>query len=299
MDHYSQPLPKVVHLVGDCPMTPLDKSEAQVAVQPTSKKVSFTTTMILSPVVLLLLGGSACTKITVSVHQPTSTSSITGTHCQLQRELRNQAQQTDYWCWAASAHTVIQYLKQTPIQQCDIATAVFQSQLNAAWPTVKSPGGPSLPDPNIAPPSCCMSTAVYTGSATQENIKIAKEICWKNGWPEDVFTTQQFHMNFEGYEYDSPYTYSQGLSWEEIVGEICADRPMISAILFTLEYGGGAHVVVIGGYSELGDGSQWVHVYDPGYNTLEDDYYLWPYNVYLGDPGVFTHIRDYKGITLP
>jgi hypothetical protein len=117
-----------------------------------------------------------------------------------------------------------------------------------------------------------------------------------NGWPEYIFDTESFRMRFKGYEYNS---WPQGLTWDEIVAEICADRPMISAIHFSPELGGGAHTVVIGGYNELEDGSQWVHVYDPGFNTLEDDYYLWPYDIYLGDPGVFTHVRDYKNISLP
>ena len=73
---------------------------------------------------------------------------------------------------------------------------------------------------------------------------------------------------------------------------------MISAIHFAPELGGGAHTVVIGGYNELEDGSQWVHVYDPGFNTLEEDYYFWPYDVYLGAPGVFAHVRDYTNIYL-
>ena len=55
---------------------------------------------------------------------------------------------------------------------------------------------------------------------------------------------------------------------------------------------------MVGGYSELDDGSQWVHVYDPGYNTEEEDSYIWPYDIYLGDPGVFTHVRNYKHISV-
>jgi hypothetical protein len=74
---------------------------------------------------------------------------------------------------------------------------------------------------------------------------------------------------------------------------------MISAMHFSLKLGGGAHVVVIGGYTELEDGTQWVHVYDPGFNTEGEESYLWPYDVYLGNPGVFTHVRDYKYISLP
>ena len=131
-----------------------------------------------------------------------------------------------------------------------------------------------------------------------KNVEVAQSICYQNGWPEAVFATEEFYTTFAGVEYDWSIPYPHGLSWAEIVEEICSDRPMISVILYGRELGGGGHVVVIGGYSELDDGSQWVHVYDPGYNTEEDDSYIWPYDVYLGDPGVFTHVRDYKNISV-
>ena len=64
---------------------------------------------------------------------PPSSSGLTGTHCKLQRELRNQHQETNVWCWAASAHTVIEYLKNEPIKQCDLLHAVYSSQLMYEW----------------------------------------------------------------------------------------------------------------------------------------------------------------------
>lgn len=245
---------------------------------------------------ILLFTGSACTKVYVSVHQSSSSSGLTGTNCKLQRDLRNQDQKTDVWCWAASAHTVIEYAKNAPINQCDLVDAFLRTQLDEAWAHhLKTRPGDGV----MTRPNCCMSTEPSYPSDTQENEKIANAICWRTGWPEYVFATEAFRMHFEGYKYDSGNPEPQGLTWDEIVAEICADRPMISAIHFSPELGGGAHTVVIGGYNELEDGSQWVHVYDPGFNTLEDDYYLWPYDVYLGDPGVFTHVRDYKNISLP
>jgi len=240
---------------------------------------------------LLLLSGSACTKVYVSVRQPTSSSGLTGTNCKLQRELKNQNQKTNVWCWAASAHTVIEYLKNEPIKQCDIVHALYRSQLQYEWEKTNRPAG-------LDPPHCCMKMPEDELPPIKENTKVAQDICYQNGWPEYIFFTEEFRMHFEGYEYDWTIPYPHGLNWNEIVEEICADRPMISIILYARELGGGGHAVVIGGYSELEDGSQWVHVYDPGYNTEEEDSYLWPYDVYLGDPGVFTHVRDYKNITV-
>jgi hypothetical protein len=252
---------------------------------------------------LLLFTGSACTKVSVSVRQHTTSSSneLTGTNCKLQRELKNQGQKTNVWCWAASAHTVIEYLKNEPIKQCNLVTARNSGQLTYEWENwledwrKKNPGKKV---PRLDPPTCCMRMPEDGGPRLKPNEEIAQNICDQNGWPEYIFFTQEFRTHFEGYAYDWTIPYPNGLSWGEIAEEICADRPMISAILYGPELGGGAHTVVIGGYNELEDGSQWVHVYDPSYNTLEEDFYLWPYDVYLGDPGVFTHVRDYKNISV-
>ena len=240
---------------------------------------------------LLLLSGSACTEVSVSVHQPDMSSALTGTNCKLQRELRNQDQKTDFWCWAASAHTVIEYLKQEPIVQCDLVNAVFQMKLKEKNRVLVGPSSDPLPH-------CCMATAKFLNDRDPWYVKKSINTCWKTGWPDLVFDQAEFRMNFELYEYDWTTQDPQGLGWDEITAEICADRPMISAIAFSGP-DGGAHTVVIGGYTESDDGTQWVHVYDPGYSTLEGDYYLWPYEIYLGDPGVFTHVRDYTSISLP
>lgn len=242
----------------------------------------------ISLLALVLLSGSACTDVSVLVHQRSNRSGLTGTNCKLQRELPNEGQKTDFWCWAASAHTVIEYMKREPVEQCNLVSAVFRSELD----------GIPLPNPTDLRPDCCMIVGRIpdVNDPDYDYIKAIDNVCGRNGSPEKVFNTEQFRMHFELYEYDLTNPGPQGLTWEEIVAEICADRPMISAILYSLELGGGGHTVVIGGYNELEDGSQWVHVYDPGYNTLEEDYYLWPYEVYLGQPGVFTHVRDYKNI---
>jgi hypothetical protein len=246
----------------------------------------------------LLLTVAACTEVSVSVRVPSTSSVLTGTNCKLQRELTNQNQQTDFWCWAASAHTVIEYIKNEKIDQCILVDAVKRAELDREWDRIKG-GDPPPIIPLEPPPNCCMSTLEMVPQPESTNVGAAQKVCWTNGWPELVFKTSEFRMNYEGYEYDPNFPGPQGLSWDEIVTEICEDRPMISAIYFSKQFGGGTHTVVIGGYSELEDGSQWIQVYDPGFNTNEDDYYIWPYDVYLGDPGVFTHVRDYKGISLP
>ena len=255
--------------------------------------------LVISLFALLLLTESACTKVYVSVrqHVSNSNSGLTGTHCKLQRELRNQNQKTNVWCWAASAHTVIEYLKDQPIEQCNLVQAVYGSKLEYEWGQFgkEHPGDPDI---NLKTPNCCMSMPEDKLSRATKNVEVAQDICYQNGWPEFIFDTEKFHTTFDRVQYDWWTPYPHGLTWAEIVEEICADRPMIDVILYARGLGGGGHAVVIGGYNELEDGSQWVHVYDPGYNTMEEDYYLWSYDTYLGDPGVFTHVRDYTNISV-
>jgi hypothetical protein len=242
---------------------------------------------------LLLFTASACTNVHVLVRQHQSSSGPTGINCKLKSDLKNQDQKTNVWCWAASAHTVIEYLKNEPLRQCDLLHALYRNKLQYEWDTWLI----DHPAEEPPPPGCCMNMPEVEPKPAKKNVSIAQDICYQNGWPEHIFLTEDFRTHFDGYEYDWSIDYPHGLSWDEIVEEICADRPMISAILYAPELGGGAHTVVIGGYSELEDGSQWVHVYDPGFNTMEEDYYLWPYDVYLGDPGVFIHVRDYKNLS--
>jgi len=263
--------------------------------------------IILAVFALALLGGSACTRVHVSVRMPAG-STLTGLNCKLQRELRNQEQKTDFWCWAAAAHTVIEYLKQEKIQQCDLVQAVFKDALAKAVPTIDpisgddfsaaSDGDPAVPTPSDPPPHCCMVADKKPPKDTDPwYVKAALGICWNNGLPEMVFDRPEFRMRYEKDEYDSTNQGPQGLTWDEIVTEICEDRPIISTIAHDPQKGGGGHAVVIGGYKELGDGSQWVQVYDPGYSTTGDSY-VWSYEAYLGDPGVFSHSRDYRYISV-
>jgi peptidase C39-like protein len=249
--------------------------------------VAFLKSIAISLFALLLLGGSACTKVHVFVRVPSSTSSLTGLNCKLQRELRNQEQRTDFWCWAAAAQTVIEYLKQEPVRQCELVEAVLRNRSLLRDigdnPPAMQGSASSLP--------CC--TAEDDPAAS-----LADPPCPANGLSEYVFDTPEFRMGYLPVTFDWTSSEPQGLPWEEIVTEICDDRPIVSAIAYSEQQGSGGHAVVIGGYKELQDGSQWLQVYDPGYSTLEGESYLWSYGAYLGIPGVFAHARDYKFISV-
>ena len=118
---------------------------------------------------LLLCTASGCTNVDVSVRQPAASSDLTGTHCKLQRELTNQHQETNVWCWAASTHTVIKYLKNQPIKQCELLHAVYQGYLTHDW----SLEPPSSQDP----PNCCMKMPEDDLDPREKNVEIAQTHC--------------------------------------------------------------------------------------------------------------------------
>lgn len=70
-------------------------------------------------------------------------------------------QDTDVWCWAASAQTVIE-AHDFPIKQCDILERVYQDELTT---------------------NCCGDSGTFPGE------------CWRNGWPEEAFNN--FAFNWE------------------------------------------------------------------------------------------------------
>ncbi len=176
--------------------------------------------VILGLFALVLLAGSAC--VNVIVHVRTSGGGLTGTHCKLQRPLTNQHQESNVWCWAASAHTVIEYLKNQPIRQCDLLQAVYRGRLSYEWEQL-----PKATTATLESPNCCLKMPEDDVDPKETNIEIAQNICYQNGWPEAVFATEEFHTTFAGVEYDWSIPYPHGLGWREIVEEICADRPMI------------------------------------------------------------------------
>ena len=169
-------------------------------------------TQTISLLALLLFAVSACTevKVRVSVHQSDNSSGLTGTNCKLQRELRNQHQETNVWCWAASAHTVIEYLKNEPIKQCDLVQAVYRGQLPYEWEQL--PEKASILT-GLDSPTCCMKMPEDDLRPQTKNVEVAQNICYQNDWPESVFDTEEFYTTFKGVRYDWSIPYPHGLSW--------------------------------------------------------------------------------------
>jgi hypothetical protein len=144
-------------------------------------------------------------------------------------------QQTEMWCWAASAQMCMEFIGNTTVAQCRQASNEFGVQ------------------------GCCNSPTPIP--------------CVDGGWPE-----------FPKYGFTSLRTQDAGLSWEELVGEIDANRPIAFSWHWLVDGAdAGGHMMVAHGYSEVA-GARLVHVADPWAPNVGDQYTI-SYDVYLAAPG--------------
>jgi Peptidase_C39 like family len=135
----------------------------------------------------------------------------------------------------------------------------------------------SLPTP-AAPLNCC--------GATRD------AACVATGWP-----------NFDAYGFDFQETsVFVALTWEEIKGQIDANKP----VAFAWEWiddadtpnvvEGGGHMMVIYGYYTDADGVHRVRVHDPAPAGEGATMHI-TYEEYVENPGVHRHWKDFYGIT--
>lgn len=210
--------------------------------------------------------------------------------CQL-NGMANRLQNTSLWCWAASAQVVIEYLRLAAgsppgIEQCNLVNAVFEDDLREREGQA-SPGSLSL--------HCCKTSEVSPSNTDPDgdNKVISTAFCFKTGWPNWVLDTPVYTHRYSTIYYNPDSTEPQGLGWEDLVAQICDNRPFIFAIRWG---GGGGHTAVVGGYRQSADSNRWVEVFDPGYSNSSYDFYVMRYESYLGVPGDFTRDRDYINI---
>ena len=143
-----------------------------------------------------------------------------------------RAQETGQWCWvAAEQMTMACYGMEYFQEQCVLAT----KDLNALGGFIARPGCPLPPD--AATIDCCgeHKSACY---------------CDVPGWP-----------NFRGHGFNATETTKpNGLSWNEVTGQICSGHPVV----FTIEWGSdSAHQYVASGYKTAAGNRKMIWVIDP------------------------------------
>lgn len=236
------------------------------------------------PVLVITVAAlSLSTSAEVDVAIPQEEVQPASSPCEL-KGLTNRRQETSQWCWVASAQLVIEYLSQSKMNQCDMVNKVFNQKLREREQ--------NSPDLQL---SCCKVGNEYS-SSRDRNVLESRSVCIQGGLPEWVFDNPNYNYRYSRISYDYSSETPQGLPWDELILQICDNRPFIFSNMYKTPGGyGGGHTAGVGGYRELDDGTRWVEVYDPG----QDGFSVWPYDQYLGPTRDYAHDLDYINILPP
>jgi len=180
------------------------------------------------------------------------------------------AQQTDVWCWAASAQTVMRFHGRNDLKQCQIVNDILGQGTN--------------PGP-VPKPICCGDGTVFPGTGVQYPGQ-----CWINGRPEWALESQNF---------DYKVVVDPPLRPEKLANELCTNGPIIFVLLYKDSPGG--HSLVVKDMVRDRDGKishLWVHdhiwidgVLNEDNDRIPTEYQLWPYQKFAaglwnGDPHI-------------
>lgn len=207
--------------------------------------------------------------------------------CQLSPPLSTfQKQDNSAWCWAASTTLIIDHLEPNRhIKQCEAVQTTLTPERKQYEEEVLNTTG------NVVSVDCCRVTdrALEAEDPTDKNIIGSKIVCHTTFRPEWALNALGYENRFQLVRWDPGSTQPQGLSWEELTGQICGNLPFISVKLWDE---GGTHSEVVTGY----------HFAPDAYVDLDthgmDTFFSEPYDDYLGKPGDWVHVRDYVNIGL-
>jgi hypothetical protein len=228
-------------------------------------------------------------------HQPSSDSSIgavpellqpghdlmSQSLCQLDPPVSTvRKQENSAWCWASSTQLVIEHLEQRKIEQC----AVVQTALTDERGEFERQH--AAEDLHV---DCCTVTdkALETADRSNKDVQASMTVCHRTYRPEWALAAHGYGDKFSLLRYDPSSTAPQGLGWDDLRRQVCANRPFISVKRW-IE--GGTHSEVVTGYRSNPDAE--VEMDTHGMDT----FYVIPYMDYLGKPGESIHVRDYVNI---
>lgn len=166
------------------------------------------------------------------------------------------AQQTDVWCWATSAQTVMKFHGRKNLEQCKIVNDILgRGVINS--------GG-------VETPFCCGTGVSFPGTG----LPFPGE-CWINGWPEWALESHNFY-----YELSSSF-----LQPDKLASQLCKNGPIIFILLYKTNSGG--HTLVVEDYEvDKNRKKMLLWVYDHswidrktsgGIQRIPKEYELWPY----------------------
>lgn len=218
---------------------------------------------------------------------------VTDTACPLHPPVTNvQKQENSAWCWAASTTQVIRHLEPNlNLTQCMTVQKTLTPEVEEY---IRQEEAKGRTDVRV---DCCLVTDEEMKNYDPRNpnprpndkyIPDSVEVCHSRGRPEWALNALGYENQFGLVKWDPDVLQGQGLTWDQLVGQICDNRPFISVKAWVE---GGTHTEVITGYHYNGPDA-WVDVVSHGMDTFFSE----PFDDYQGKPGDYVHVRDYYDI---
>lgn len=191
--------------------------------------------------------------------------------CPLTNPLRYYKQNTGVWCWAASAQTVINYLGDGSVSQCNIVNNTFDV----------NPGDYL---------NCCKAEDSYIPTPTDladPAFEPMRQRCRVRHKPLAALLKNEHSAD----------TSSPPVDWQGLTDQLCGKRtPYISVVRFYDNNGtlAGRHSSVVGGARVTSTGDRFAEIGD---HSEDDNFFLMKWEAFeKGVPGDFIHEFDYTNI---
>jgi hypothetical protein len=198
-----------------------------------------------------------------------------------------QKQENSSWCWAASTTLVMNHLEpQSSLKQCDVVQKSLAPEIRQYVVKELTTNGRT-----DVPIDCCSVTdqIIKSSTALTQLQRDSLGVCITTFRPERAL--EALGYSFELAQWPADSTDPQGLTWDQLTGQICDNRPFISVKLWDE---GGTHAEVVTGYHLDPNEMKMVDLESAGMDGFHSD----PFKNYQGKPGDYVHVRDYYDIGL-
>ena len=201
--------------------------------------------------------------------------------CQLNPQIAPfQKEDNSAWCWAASTTLVMNHLgPQHALKQCDVVQRSLEPEIQAYID--------GRIDLRV---ECCSVTddKMHQFVASNQLMIDSVIVCHRTFRPERALEALGYSFKPARWE-PADSTDPPGLTWDQLTGQICDNRPFISVKLWDE---GGTHAEVVTGYHVDPDAMNMVDLESAGM----DGFHSIPFRDYQGKPGDYVHVRDYYDI---
>mgnify|MGYP001317616607 FL=1 len=207
--------------------------------------------------------------------------------CQLNPQIAPfQKEDNSSWCWAASTTLVMNHLEpKDALKQCNVVQSSLEPEIRDYIENERAKGRS-----DVISVDCCSVTddKMHESDARTQLVIDSVSVCHRTFRPERALEALGYSFKPARWE-PADSTDPPGLTWDQLTGQICDNRPFISVKLWDE---GGTHAEVVTGYHLYSKEKKMVDLESAGM----DGFHSIPFKDYQGKPGDYVHVRDYYDI---